>query len=93
MDEIDAVLRKRGITCPPDLPWEQLDAGERWLTKEEALAWLWVWKEEYIPKHNLYFPPASRLSTVYTSGVRYVYLNGLVDELAKGKAMEKVLRA
>ena len=57
-----------------------MDGPERWMTKDEAIVWLNVWRETSIPKYNLVFSTSFR-SFYISSGVKNVYLNGLIDEL------------
>ena len=62
MSSIDETLQERGIsTSRYGLPTEKLKLPEHWLTKEEAVLLLNIWKEEYIQKHNLYYMPISRI--------------------------------
>ena len=83
-ENIDRLLRKRGVTCySKDLNWKNMDGPEKIMTKEEALAWLSVWRSENIPKYNLYFPPVAYMKRGICSGMKNIYLNGLVDELAE----------
>ena len=80
-DVIDDLLRKRGITTPPDVEWFKLKGPKRWITKEEAIVALNVWRETCVPKYNLYYPPAFNHHYTISSGVKNVYLNGLIDDL------------
>lgn len=73
---IDSLLWKRGISTM-NVP-EKI-RNERWMTREEAIAWLKVWREQNIPKHNLYFPIL--IKQKISSGVDNVYLTGMIEEL------------
>lgn len=83
MSSIDETLQERGIsTSRYGLPTEKLKLPEHWLTKEEAVLLLNIWKEEYIQKHNLYYMPISRIRDYgYSSGFKYAYLCEMIDML------------
>ena len=71
--DINEAMYRYGITTTPP----RID---KWLTREEAVAWVKVWGEQNIPKHNLRFPN-SFLDHTITSAIENVYLTGLVNEL------------
>ena len=73
---IDSLLWKRGVatTSVPEKV-----RNERWLTREEAIAWLKIWRDQNMPKHNLYFPAIVRKTIA--SGTENVYLTGMINEL------------
>ena len=79
MRNVDDVLLRRGvITRPVGFDYRNMKE-EKWMTRDEAVTWLTVWREQNVPKHNLYFPITIKRSI--TSGVENVYLNGMIDEL------------
>ena len=75
---IDSLLWKRGVvtTSVPEKV-----RNERWLTRDEAIAWLRVWEDQNVPKHSLYFPVIAK--RIITSGVENVYLTGMIKELTE----------
>ena len=83
MSYIDEILQKRGIsTSAYDRPWKELKSPEHWLTKDEAIMLLKIWKQEYILNHNLYYIAVSKIRNYgYSSGFKHSYLNTLIDIL------------
>ena len=73
---IDAVLWKRGIVTTGI---SSKFKNEKWMTREEAVVWLRVWKDQNVPKHNLYFSVMNPKRI--TSGTENVYLTGMINEL------------
>jgi len=73
---IDSLLWKRGITT---MGIPEKVRNERWLTRDEAIVLLKVWRDQNVPKHNLYFPAI--VKKIIASGTENVYLTGMINEL------------
>lgn len=80
--DLDGYLRDQGITTRPmDFPWQQMDDNERWLTKDEAIELINIWRNEAIPSKNLYYPRIKCSLIHFSSGVQNIYLNAMLDYL------------
>ena len=82
MPEVEEELLRNGIiTRPRNFSYEYLPE-ERWMKREEAIAWIRVWIEMSSPRFNLQYPTSFRGGTSVTSGVERIYLNAMAEELA-----------
>lgn len=80
--DFDRYLRQQGITTrPADFPWQKMDDAERWLTKDEAIELINIWRHEAIPTKNLYYATIQCSKIHLSSGVRNAYLNVMLDLL------------
>ena len=83
MSEIDEALQKKGIsTAAYNKPWKELNGPERWLTKDEAIDLLNIWRRDYILHHNLYYVAVSKIRNYgYSSGFMHAYKECMIDIL------------
>ena len=75
MRDIDAILYRNGVAVMTD----KKNEPEKWLTKEQAIAWLAVWRDCRVPKYNLDF--SIRTKRGISSGTESAYISHLLNTL------------